>query len=305
MEERNRLIWNNLIAYGVITTGLFISALGWTAFLIPSDIIGGGVTGLSALVYFATGIPVGPVNLAINTLLILVSFKSLGKGFGFKTIYSFTVLSIFLTFLQSVITEPVVDDRFLSAIVGGILGGGAIGLIFTQGGSTGGTEIIAMMINKKRNISPGKIILAFDVVIIASSYLVFGEIEAIVYGYVTMGVVSYVIDLTLTGNQRSVQLFIISKHAQRVADAIGRDLQRGVTLIKGKGWYTEKDFDIVMVVVRKRESTHIFRMVKDIDEEAFISVGSVMGVYGKGFDQLKLRRKKINADKKADLSASI
>jgi uncharacterized membrane-anchored protein YitT (DUF2179 family) len=294
-----------LIAYGVITTGLFISALGWTAFLISSDIIGGGVTGLSALVYFATGIPVGPVNLAINTLLILVSFKSLGKGFGFKTIYSFTVLSIFLTFLQSVITEPVVDDRFLSAIVGGILGGGAIGLIFTQGGSTGGTEIIAMMINKKRNISPGKIILAFDVVIIASSYLVFGEIEAIVYGYVTMGVVSYVIDLTLTGNQRSVQLFIISKHAQRVADVIGRDLQRGVTLIKGKGWYTEKDFDIVMVVVRKRESTHIFRMVKDIDEEAFISVGSVMGVYGKGFDQLKLRRKKNNADKKADLSASI
>jgi|AntRauTorckE6833_2_1112554.scaffolds.fasta_scaffold00990_9 uncharacterized membrane-anchored protein YitT (DUF2179 family) len=305
MKERNRLIWNNLIAYGVITTGLFISALGWTAFLISSDIIGGGVTGLSALVYFATGIPVGPVNLAINTLLILVSFKSLGKGFGFKTIYSFTVLSIFLTFLQSVITEPVVDDRFLSAIVGGILGGGAIGLIFTQGGSTGGTEIIAMMINKKRNISPGKIILAFDVVIIASSYLVFGEIEAIVYGYVTMGVVSYVIDLTLTGNQRSVQLFIISKHAQRVADVIGRDLQRGVTLIKGKGWYTEKDFDIVMVVVRKRESTHIFRMVKDIDEEAFISVGSVMGVYGKGFDQLKLRRKKNNADKKADLSASI
>ena len=305
MKERNRLIWNNLIAYGVITTGLFISALGWTAFLISSDIIGGGVTGLSALVYFATGIPVGPVNLAINTLLILVSFKSLGKGFGFKTIYSFTVLSIFLTFLQSVITEPVVDDRFLSAIVGGILGGGAIGLIFTQGGSTGGTEIIAMMINKKRNISPGKIILAFDVVIIASSYLVFGEIEAIVYGYVTMGVVSYVIDLTLTGNQRSVQLFIISKHAQRVADVIGRDLQRGVTLIKGKGWYTEKDFDIVMVVVRKRESTHIFRMVKDIDEEAFISLGSVMGVYGKGFDQLKLRRKKNNADKKADLSASI
>lgn len=295
MRERNRLIWNNIVTYGVITTGLFLSALGWTAFLLPSEIVGGGITGLSALLYFATGIPVGPVNLAINAILILVSFKSLGRGFGFKTIYSFTVLSVFLTVLQSVITEPVVDDRFLSAIVGGILGGGAIGLIFTQGGSTGGTEIIAMMINKRRNISPGKIILAFDVVIIASSYFVFGEIEAIVYGYVTMGVVSYVIDLTLTGNQRSVQLFIFSKHAQRVADAIGRDLQRGVTLVKGKGWYTEKDFDIVMVVVRKRESTHIFRMVKDIDEEAFISVGSVMGVYGKGFDQLKIKPKKKKA----------
>lgn len=292
MKERNQMIINDIKVYGIITVGLFINALGWTAFLIPSDIVGGGITGLAALIYFATGIPVGPTNLAVNAILILFSFKSLGKGFGFKTIYSFTVMSVFLTFLQTVITEPVVDDRFLSAIVGGILGGGAIGLIFTQGGSTGGTEIIAMMINKKRNISPGKIILAFDVVIIASSYLVFGEIEAIVYGYVTMGVVSYVIDLMLTGNQRSVQLFIFSKKAQEVADTIGYDLQRGVTLVKGKGWYTQKDFDIVMVVVRKRESTHIFHMVKSIDEEAFISVGSVMGVYGKGFDQLKIKPKK-------------
>ncbi|MFW5974816.1 MAG: YitT family protein [Bacteroidota bacterium] len=302
MSERKRLIWKEIISYAIITTGLFISALGWTAFLIPSDIIGGGITGLAAIIYFATGIPVGPTNLAINAILIIISFKSLGKGFGFKTIYSFTVLSVFLTILQSVITEPVVDDRFLSAIVGGILGGGAIGIIFTQGGSTGGTEIIAMLITKKRNISPGKIILAADVFIIASSYLVFGEIEAIVYGYVTMGVVSYVIDLTLTGNQRSVQLFIFSKYAQRIADAIGRDLQRGVTLVKGKGWYSKKDFDIVMVVVRKRESTHIFRMVKDIDDEAFISVGSVMGVYGKGFDQLKLKPRKQNPGKGVSLS---
>lgn len=302
MSERKRLIWNEIISYSVITTGLFISSLGWTAFLIPSDIIGGGITGLSAIVFFATGIPVGPTNLAINAILIIVAFKSLGKGFGFKTIYSFTVMSVFLTILQTVITEPVVDDRFLSAIVGGILGGGAIGIIFTQGGSTGGTEIIAMLINKKRNISPGKIILAADVVIIASSYLVFGEIEAIVYGYVTMGVVSYVIDLTLTGNQRSVQLFIFSKHSQRVADAIGRDLQRGVTMVKGKGWYSDKDFDIVMAVVRKRESAHIFRMVKDIDDEAFISVGSVMGVYGKGFDQLKFKPKKQKSRKGVSLS---
>jgi len=176
--------------------------------------------------------------------------------------------------------------------LGGILGGGSIGLIFTQGGSTGGTEIIAMLINRKRNISPGKIILAFDVVIIASSFFVFGELEAMVYGYVTMGVVSYVIDLTLTGNQRSVQLFIFSKNAREVADVIGNDLQRGVTLVKGQGWFTQKDFDIVMVIVRKRESTHIFRMVKEIDHEAFISVASVMGVYGKGFDQLKIKPKR-------------
>jgi len=292
MKDNKQMIFSVLKDYGIITVGLFINALGWTAFLIPSDIVGGGITGLSSVVYFSTGIPVGPVNLVANAILILIAFKSLGKGFGFKTIYSFTVVSIFLTYLQSVIHEPVVDDRFLSAILGGILGGGSIGLIFTQGGSTGGTEIIAMLINRKRNISPGKIILAFDVVIIASSFFVFGELEAMVYGYVTMGVVSYVIDLTLTGNQRSVQLFIFSKNAREVADVIGNDLQRGVTLVKGQGWFTQKDFDIVMVIVRKRESTHIFRMVKEIDHEAFISVASVMGVYGKGFDQLKIKPKR-------------
>ncbi|MCF8307379.1 MAG: YitT family protein [Bacteroidales bacterium] len=289
MKDKKQVIFSILSEYSIITVGLFINALGWTAFLIPSNIVGGGITGLSSVVYFATGIPVGPVNLAANAVLILLAFKALGKGFGFKTIYSFTVVSIFLTYLQSVIHEPVVDDRFLSAIVGGMLGGGSIGLIFTQGGSTGGTEIIAMLVNKKRNISPGKIILVLDVVIIASSFLVFGEIEAMVYGYVTMGVVSYVIDLMLTGNQRSVQLFIFSKNAREVADVIGNDLQRGVTLVKGQGWFTQQDFDIVMVIVRKRESTHIFRLVKEIDPEAFISVASVMGVYGKGFDQLKIK----------------
>jgi uncharacterized membrane-anchored protein YitT (DUF2179 family) len=292
MKVSNKQLLRTIRVYTIITLALFLNALGWTAFLIPSNIVGGGVTGLSTLIYFATGLPVGPVNLAFNVILIALAFKSLGKGFGFKTIYSFTMLSVFLTLLQSSITQPFVDDRFLSAIVGGILGGGSIGLIFTQGGSSGGTDIIAMLINKTRNISPGKIILLFDVVIIASSYFVFGEIETIVYGYVTMGVVSYVIDLTLTGNQRSEQLFIISKKSREVADAIGSEAQRGVTLIKAKGWYTQKDFDIVMVVVRKRESTHIYRMVKEIDDEAFISVGSVMGVYGKGFDELKVKARR-------------
>jgi len=281
-------ILNTLKVYSVITMGLLISAIGWTAFLIPSKIVGGGITGLSTLLFFGFDIPVGPTLLAANVVLIVFGFKFLGKGFGIKTIYSFTVLSLFITILQNYITEPVVDDRFLAAIVGGIMGGGSIGLIFSQGGSTGGTEIIAMLINRNHNISPGKIMLYIDVIIIASSYFVLNEIEAIVYGYVTMGVVSYVIDLVLTGNKRSAQLFIYSRKSKEISDVIGADLKKGVTLLKAKGWYTQQDFDIVMVIVRKHESTHIFRLIKEIDPEAFISVGSVMGVYGKGFDQLKV-----------------
>jgi len=281
-------ILNTLKVYSVITMGLLINAIGWTAFLIPSKIVGGGITGLSTLLFFGFDIPVGPTLLAANVVLIVFGFKFLGKGFGIKTIYSFTVLSLFITVLQNYITEPVVDDRFLAAIVGGIMGGGSIGLIFSQGGSTGGTEIIAMLINRNHNISPGKIMLYIDVIIIASSYFVLNEIEAIVYGYVTMGVVSYVIDLVLTGNKRSAQLFIYSRKSKEISDVIGADLKKGVTLLKAKGWYTQQDFDIVMVIVRKHESTHIFRLIKEIDPEAFISVGSVMGVYGKGFDQLKV-----------------
>ncbi|MEA3503787.1 MAG: YitT family protein [Bacteroidota bacterium] len=301
MREKQQLIFDIVKQYSIITVGLFLNAIAWTAFLIPSKIVGGGVTGLSTLFYFAFDIPVGPSLLVTNLFLIVFGFRYLGRGFGVKTIYSFTVLSFFITILQSYITEPVVDDRFLSAIVGGILGGGCIGLIFSQGGSTGGTEIIAMLINRKHNISPGKLILVMDVVIIASSYFVLREIEAIVYGYVTMGVVSYVIDLVLTGNKRSAQLFIYSRKSKEISDVIGKDLGKGVTLLKAKGWYSQQDFDIVMVVVRKRESTHVFRMIKEIDAEAFISVGSVMGVYGKGFDQLRI---KSNNNKKKKLTVS-
>ncbi|MCK5775073.1 MAG: YitT family protein, partial [Bacteroidales bacterium] len=209
MTQQNT--FNIIKQYAIITVGLLISAIGWTAFLIPSKIVGGGITGLSTLLFFAFEIPIGPSLLIFNLILIIFGYKYLGKDFAIKTIYSFTILSILIQVLQIYITEPVVSDRFLSAIIGGILGGASIGILFSQGGSTGGTEIIAMLINRNHNISPGKLILFMDVGIIASSYFVFGEIESIVYGYVSMGVVSYVIDLVLTGNQRSAQLFIFSK----------------------------------------------------------------------------------------------
>ena len=290
MTQQNT--FNIIKQYAIITVGLLISAIGWTAFLIPSEIVGGGITGLSTLLFFAFEIPIGPSLLIFNLILIIFGYKYLGKDFAIKTIYSFTILSILIQVLQIYITEPVVSDRFLSAIIGGMLGGASIGILFSQGGSTGGTEIIAMLINRYHNISPGKLILFMDVGIIASSYLVFGEIESIVYGYVSMGVVSYVIDLVLTGNQRSAQLFIFSKKSKEISDVIGKDLGKGVTLLKAQGWYTQTDFDIVLVIVRKRETSNVYRMIKGIDSDAFISVGSVMGVYGNGFDELKVSTKK-------------
>lgn len=277
----------SLKEYVIITIALFINALGWTAFLIPSKIVGGGVAGISSLIFFATGLPMAIPLLAINAILITIGLKILGRHFGMKTTYSILVLSGFIAILQYYIKEPIVPERFMSSIIGGILCGFSIGLIFSQGGSTGGTDIIAMIINKYRNVSQGKVILLCDVVIIASSYLLFHSIETVVYGYVTMTVTSYAIDLYLTGAKRSVQMFIFSTQSTAIADAIGKDMGRGVTFIKGKGWYSGEERDIVLVIVRKTESQLIFRTVKEIDPKAFISLASVTGVYGEGFEKLR------------------
>jgi uncharacterized membrane-anchored protein YitT (DUF2179 family) len=276
-----------LRTYSIITLGLFINALAWTAFLIPSEIVGGGITGAAALLFYATGFPVAITFLLVNVVLVFLGVRNLGFGFGIKTIYGIVVLSLFLGILGQLITEPVVTERFMSAIIGGILGGASVGLVFTQGGSTGGTDIIAMIINKYRNISHGRLILLMDVVIISSSYFLFQSIETMVYGYVTMGVASYSIDMLLMGHRRSVQLFIFSKHPEQIAERIANEIGRGVTLLDGKGWYSKEKATVLMVVVRRYESSNLFRTIKEIDPEAFISVANVMGVYGKGFDPIK------------------
>ena len=278
----------SLKAYSIITLGLFINALGWTAFLIPAEITGGGVTGVATLIFYATDVPLWIPYLTINAILILISLKVLGKSFGVKTVYSIVVLTLFFSVLQNIIKEPIVDENFMSAVVGGIMAGVGVGIVFSQGGSTGGTDIIAMMINKYRNISPGKIILYADVIIISSSFLIFKSIEKIVYGYVTMAVTAYAIDLVLTGAKRTVQLFIFSKMYEKIAEKIAIDVNRGITMIDGKGWYSKKESKILMVLVKKQESNNILRIIKEIDPDAFISVNSVMGVYGRGFDRIKV-----------------
>ena len=233
-------IIKNAKTYLIIIIGLFINALGWTAFLIPAEITGGGITGVATLIFYATKIPVWIPYIIINGILIIVSMKVLGKSFGLKTIFATVTLTIFFSVLQGIITEPIVSENFMSSVIGGILAGVGVGIVFSQGGSTGGTDIIAMIINKYRNISPGKIILYADVLIISSSFLIFKSIEKIVYGYVTMSITAYAIDLVLTGAKRTVQLFIFSKNYEEIAERIAVDMNRGITLIDGTGWYSKK-----------------------------------------------------------------
>jgi uncharacterized membrane-anchored protein YitT (DUF2179 family) len=286
-KARQKSLYKIIRSYFLITLGLLMGAIGWTAFIIPAQITGGGITGVSALIFYSTKFPVGLSFLLMNVLLVLIAIKILGTGFGIKTIYSVIVLSFFFSLFQELITEPIIKEGFMSSVIGGGLAGTGMGLIFSQGGSTGGTDIIAMIINKYRNISPGRLILFIDVIIISSSYLIFHSLEKIVYGFVTMGVTSYAIDLSLSGIKKSVQIFIFSRKYNELAERISKETHRGVTVIDGKGWYTKENQQILMIIARKRESHNIFRITKEIDPEAFISQANVMGVYGKGFEKIR------------------
>ena len=279
--------------YTIIVFGLFLYSLSWTAFLIPQQITGGGVSGIGALIYYATGFPVGYTYFLVNIGLVALAIRVLGASFGVKSIVGIVAGSLLLSLLQSLIQMPVVEDKFLSAIIGGILSGVGLGIVFTQGGSTGGTDIIAMIVTKYRNISPGRVILLCDVFIIGSSFLVLTDlspvkrIETIVYGYVSMAITAYAIDAVLSGSRQSVQMFIFSKNYTDIADRITNQMNRGVTVIDGMGWYTKEAQKVVITLVRKHEANDIYRLIKEVDDEAFISVANVMGVYGRGFERIR------------------
>lgn len=281
--------------YAIITAALLLMAFSWTAFLLPNHLMGGGVSGIAAIIYWATGISTGISVFVLNAVLLLIGLKILGFGFGVKTIYSIVFLSLFMSILQHFLTDPMlagtlqpfVTDSFLAAIIGGGLVGASIGIAFSQGGSTGGTDIIAMIVTKFYNISQGRVILICDAIIVSCSYIINHSVESMIYSFVVMTVCSYCIDLVLTGNKQSVQMFIFSSEAEKIADRIGNEMHRGVTFIKGRGWYTKHEGDILVVVVHKRESQMIFHIVKEEDPKAFLTMNTVMGAYGKGFEQIK------------------
>lgn len=275
-------------SYSLITLGLFIMVIGWVAFLIPARILGGGVTGLSTVIYYITGFPVGLSSLIINGFLVILAIRVLGAKFGLSSIYGIVTVSALLLVMPRFITEPIVQERFMSALIGGALAGVGIGIAFVNGGNSGGTDIIALVVNKYRNISPGRVILYIDLVIIATSYLVERNLETVVYGYVVMGVLTYTLNLVLDGAKQSYQMTIFSTKSREIADKITKDIGRGVTLIKGVGWYTQKETNMLVIIIRKQEKPFVHRILTEIDPEAFTSEAKVSAVFGFGFDRIKL-----------------
>ena len=298
--------------YILVAFGILIYVTGWTIFLVPNNLVGGGVTGISSILQYATGgaIRMGYTYFAINLMLLIIALFTLGKAFGIKTVFAIILASVGLNVLQDIIPADICynlavkNGKLLSTIIGGITAGVGIGMTMSQGGSTGGTDIIALVVNKYRNVSPGRMILAIDVVIIGSSIIVpsytpdgellpFTEkIVTVVYGLILTTVCSTVLDLYIAGSKQSVQVFILSKKYAEIADMITHDLHRGCTVLNGQGWYTKQETYVVMVLTRKSDLNMLLKMIKNIDSNAFLSVATVTGVYGQGFDAIKVKEKK-------------
>ena len=273
--------------------GMLMYSFGWIGCILPARGVGGGAAGMSLVVCHALesagiNIQIGTMVFLINAVLLLVAGFIVGWNFGIKTIFCVVVIAVGMNFWQSVLPEGdfLHLERILAVILGGILAGAGIALCFSQGGSTGGTDIVAMIINKYRTISYGKILIYSDFVIIGSALLVGFHIDTVIYGYVMTAVVGYTVDMIMAGNQQSSQVLIVTHDYEKMADAIVQNVHRGVTLIDSQGWYSKKSSKIVMVVCRKRETSMILKFVKTIDPDAFMTVGSVMGVYGKGFQAI-------------------
>ena len=285
--------------YIVMTIGMFMYAFGWVACVIPAGGMGGGATGLSMLLNAVfPSVTMGTFVFVINVLLLLIAGFIVGWNFGIKTIYCIIVLSIAMDAWDYLLppnilveyTQNIDSHNILLVILGAIIAGTGVAVCFSQGGSTGGTDIVAMIINKYKTISYGKIVISSDFFIIGCSIFVASDIATgiatIIYGYIMIAVYGYTVDLIQSGSQQSSQILIISPQYELIADAINRDARRGVTILDGTGWYTKKECKVVMVVCRKRDASMILKLVRSIDDNAFITRGSVVGVYGQGFEAL-------------------
>ena len=279
--------------YVMITIAMLSYAIGWGIFLLPNSITTGGMSGVSSILYWATGIPVQLSYSIINGALLLGALKILGWKFCMKTVYAVTVLTISIGFVTSHYHAHLLSDQpFMAAIIGSVFCGCGVGLGLSSNGSTGGTDIIAAIINKYRDVSLGRIIMICDVFIISSSYFVLHDWEKVIYGYVVLYVTAFCIDQVVESARRSVQFFIISDKYEEIGERINREPHRGCTVIDAQGFYSGKGVKMLFVLAKRSQSDMIFRIINEVDSHAFVSQSAVIGVYGEGFDHFKVRTKK-------------
>jgi len=313
MTLNHKLIIKEVEDYVIITLGLILYAFGFTVFLMPYEIVTGGVAGISAIVFYATSFPLEYTYFGINVVLGIIALRILGWKFLSKTIYAFSMLSFLLALFQQLM--PVDESghfikilgegqNFMSLVLGCTMTGSALGIVFLNNGSTGGTDIIAASVNKYRDVSLGTVLTFLDLIIIGSCLLVpqFGDMlqraHMVVFGLCTMVIENFMLDFLMNRQRQSVQFMIFSNKWQEIANAIGIKLQHGVTILDGYGWYTGQQRKVLCILAKKSESTSIFRLIKTIDPQAFVSQSAVIGVFGEGFDSIKVKVKTENETEK-------
>ena len=297
MNATNKEFLNDVKDYVMIFFGLCCYCFGYSAFVLPEKVVTGGVTGLASLFYFGLGWNVAITYYAINAILLAIAFKAVGKTFVIRTIIGATIATILLGVLTPIFTKPIVEQQtFMNVIIGAVLCGIGLGIVFTHNGSSAGTDIIAAMVNKHSNISFGRTLIYIDLLIIGSSWFIFHTVDKIVYGLIFMFICSIAADMVIDSSRQSVQFMIFSKKWKEIANAITKETHRGCTVLHGTGWYTQAETTVLLVMARNYESMHIFRIIKAIDPDAFVSQAKVKGVYGEGFDHVKVNLKKQEAE---------
>ncbi len=277
----------------IIAVSMVLGSLGWCAFLLPHHITIGGLGGIASVLFWGTGIPIPYTYAVVNAILMLIALKILGWRFCVRTIFAVTVFSFCVGFFQKVFEgqTPFANQTFLACVVGGVIMGMAMGVALQYNASTGGSDVIAAIVNKYRDISLGRVILVCDLCVITSSYLVLGSWEKVIYGYITLVVMAWAVDYVINGMRSSVQFFIISDKYQEIGEAINKIADRGCSTLNGNGFYTKKGIKVIFCIAKKSESSFIFDLIDEIDPNAFVAQSAVIGVYGQGFDRVKVRKK--------------
>lgn len=313
-----KIIWQEAKDYFNITLGLMLYTFGFTVFLLPYEIVTGGIAGIGAIVFYATKFPVQWTFFIINAVLIVAALKELGIKFLAKTIYATIVITVMLDLAQKIVDMPDgtfyklmgEGNDFMSLIIGCMLTGTSLAIVFLNNGSTGGTDIIAAIVNKYYNVSLGKGLIMVDLVIIGSCLTIdsFGlfpqRCQMVVFGLCTMFIECTMLDYVMSVQRQSVQFFIFSHKYNEIASAITKKTDHTLTILDGHGWYTGKEMKVICLLAKKSESVLIFRLIKMIDPRAFVSQSSVIGVYGEGFDQIKVKVKKEKAKEHEQITTS-
>lgn len=289
-------IWMSARDYLIIVLGILVYAVGFTAFIFPEKVVIGGLAGGGTLIYYITdrylgwGVPVAVSQYVMNMILLALAYRTVSRTFVVRTIFGITVISLAIGVLQPFFPEPLIQGQpFMNVILGGIMCGIGVGTVFTHNGSTGGTDIVAAIVSKRSGQSVGRTMIYVDFCIISSSYLLFHSIDTVIYGFIVLFLISYITDFLINSTRQTVQFIIFSTRWQEIANCINNEAHRGCTVLNGMGWYTKAEVKVLLVLCRKSESVAILRIIKDIDPDALVSQSNVSGVYGKGFDTIKLK----------------